>query len=1626
MGDKLAVIQGQKTVDELKLIETAGKNVVKMFKDLVTQTNLVNRSLNTGKLREFNAALQDLNRTTQQHTTLERQLSSAFERTSRLEREQARLATEHARTRAELARAIVEESRARQQTRREAEAEAKANKNQQRQLDANTGAYKRLSQEANRVKQMTKNLEAEILLLTRDFKTGAISQEKYNQELAKLQGQFQGASKRAKELDAELKRIDANVGDRQRNVGNYRDAAVNSIKGLDGQIKSMVSMYLGFQAVITGGSKLIHNNYELSDSLADLQIRLNGNKEATDGLFDSLRKMDTRTGLGELVNTASIVAKKGVAVDEIEGITKALDDYFIVAGKEAGNREEGTASIIKLISIFNEDKHITAERVTEIGTALVKLQNSGVATGSKMIDVAERIGAVRGITGITLPQVLGFAAAIEQLGQKSEVAGTAGMQILTKILSDMPKYAKLAGISVEELRKIYNENPFEAVVKVSEGVLKTGDLEKISQDLEEVGVRGARVKGVLGDIAGNADFVRKRIKDANLAINEQGYLADTAGKKQETFAATLDKVKKEFELIGSNDGFRNFLDSTSKVVLGFIKIITAIPFGIVITGLTLFTAAWAYYKGMVIQATIANQWNNSQSLLGTIRNKAARLGLLGEAEAMRANTIQTEANTVVRSLNVASLEAQIAAERAAILSLQNKISWDEAENIVIRQQIVAKEALVVALEAEVAATNQATAATARLNVATKMSPLGIVLGVLAVVVPLMLIFSENTEKAAKKVRTLAENQKDLNSAMDKGVKNAAEEVAHLDELYKKYTNVNTPMKEKKEILKEWQDYYPSYFGSLRTEKDLNDKLSSSYKELRDSIVSAARADAIRDKLKGRTSERLSRDEQLNRDTQKETELNKKLRASSKTQNTVRRREDGGDGKSFVVEIQSTDLLLASDKRVKNLAIAKQNNDKADADEDKILLDMLVNEDKRTAKLRKDRAGRLGKFAKPEEEKKPKKEKEYSGAKLNGNQKDAVNDAQGARDNEIANLKKRKLDLELNQEEYWNEYEKVMSAYSEKVSALLNGNNAKERQIEGAARKRAVEALEQATKELYDIRSKRMEENFKKTSNALERQTKQIEEDQSLSDVQRLNKQISIDTDLISETENFYKTQIALAVKAGQDVLELERKRDDEIGKIQDERNKRTLSLSDAYSQMFQIQSNTVKFTTEVSVEEQKRLIMATKNLSIAEKTYQLSQLEKDALINANDLEIQRLKIEQGRIIAMKLIRALKGGSPAETAEETAKIAELQAQIDALLTGIEQTKGEKRDLEKNRWKEVADEGIEGLRSMGFNNLADTIGKNFDDLFEKISKGALTAKDAALVAAAAIADGLSSMIDTQKAHTIASLDEQLKYSQEAAEQETEFITGRLEQLNALEELTAEQMTERSRLEDEAMVVKEQQQQREKLIETQKAKAEQKAASQQALINGALGATQALASMPPPASFVMAGLALAFGIAQSVAIMSKDPTPKYWKGRKGGKAEFAWTQERGAEVITDKNDNIKSLGSGNGAKMTWLDAGDKVYTAVESKDILKTMGPNSKIGNRLIKKSIQQSLLAPVVNVSVSQPSKNDNKLESAVRKAFKDFGPTSIRKEKGLIIKEKPGYISKVVGTYDLKTQEETWI
>ncbi|TQM18338.1 tape measure protein [Chryseobacterium aquifrigidense] len=655
-----------------------------------------------------------------------------------------------------------------------------------------------------------------------------------------------------------------------------------------------------------------------------------------------------------------------------------------------------------------------------------------------------------------------------------------------------------------------------------------------------------------------------------------------------------------------------------------------------------------------------------------------------------------------------------------------------------------------------------------------------------------------------------------------------------------------------------------------------------------------------------------------------------------------------------------------------------------------------------------------------------------GSSLTGGQKDFLMILDGERSTELANLERDRLALKIGYEDYLQEKENIAIRYDKKLQDFLKGANAKEIKLKGASYKKAIDAAVQSNEKLYNERSKNLETNFNKEKNIIEGKNREIQKNQNISDADRLRQQNDIDSELIQKTADSYEKRIQLAASMGQRVLELERDRDEEIAKIEDQRLQRMAAIPEAIRSEIEYQSEILSANKDISYEKQRQLILTNKKLSAEERSYQLAVLDKQNEIKTTEQEIEKQTKLRDSITSRLLNEKAIGLPGAPTKEDIKLLAEYGAEIERLTNVNIQNK---KDLDLLNFDKMA-KGFEpivnmissGLNDLGLSRVSDQFTKMYQKILDEGKDFSLSNKEIFEAAGAVISDFAQMFTNAQKEKTIAALDEQLKYSQEATEQELGFINSRLEALNSLEELTAEQTAERNRLEDEARVYKDQQRQREKLIETQKARAEQKAAAQQALINGALAATMTLAQMGFIAGAIPAALALGFGIAQSVAIMSKDPVPKYWKGRTGGKAEFAITQDRGREIIAGEDGRIKSLGSDSGDKMTWLDKGDTVYTADETKQILKTMGPSAKIGSKVFQSIARESMIAPQVSIVNNYQDNSDaiaEKLGKRFDQSLARYDKPAIIKRSGFIYLYRGANYAEEIGSYDLETGKETF-
>lgn len=164
--------------------------------------------------------------------------------------------------------------------------------------------------------------------------------------------------------------------------------------------------------------------------------------------------------------------------------------------------------------------------------------------------------------------------------------------------------------------------------------------------------------------------------------------------------------------------------------------------------------------------------------------------------------------------------------------------------------------------------------------------------------------------------------------------------------------------------------------------------------------------------------------------------------------------------------------------------------------------------------------------------------------------------------------------------------------------------------------------------------------------------------------------------------------------------------------------------------------------------------------------------------------------------------------------------------------------------------------------------------------------------------------------------------------------------------------------------------------------------KAKQQEAMANIAIDTAQAIVGLwvKPgfPAAIPLSIAVGAIGLAQ-LAMVQNQQIPQYWTGTDNAKQGWAWTQEKGREIITDKHGRVKSTGSDGGAKLTYLEQGDKVYNATKSALMF-----DSALNSMLMDRGVSM----PKIEVGSGLNESHVNRIVEAVR----DIDPVSLNIDK----------------------------
>lgn len=363
-------------------------------------------------------------------------------------------------------------------------------------------------------------------------------------------------------------------------VNTFNNSIQNGNRGLSlfgGQLGSVVTSYFGLFAVIAGVKKVISSNAEISDSLADIRRTASLTQPEVEALFDSLRKIDTRTSLKGLADITIIGGQLGIAKDQLAGFTKAVDQLSVsLSGELKGGPTEVAQSLGVLDKVFG----VTAKNggdieksFNQIGSVILGLGQSGLATGDFLASFAKRVGGVAAQAKLGLPTLLSYGAVLQEQGVTAEVAGSSFKKLVGSLATNRAAFLPIAQIAdstltLKSFTDIINTDTQKALSLFFEGLAKGGTTTTAFSDLlKQVGLNAARSSQAITALALHQGDLNTHIQESNGQFASGTLAAQQFAIKNDTLGASVDKLGKAFVNLTTNGSigglFKTIIDGAA-------------------------------------------------------------------------------------------------------------------------------------------------------------------------------------------------------------------------------------------------------------------------------------------------------------------------------------------------------------------------------------------------------------------------------------------------------------------------------------------------------------------------------------------------------------------------------------------------------------------------------------------------------------------------------------------------------------------------------------------------------------------------------------------------------------------------------------------------------------------------------------------------------------------------------------------------------------------------------------------------------------------------------------------------------------------------------------------------------
>ena len=298
----------------------------------------------------------------------------------------------------------------------------------------------------------------------------------------------------------------------------------------------------GFEALKDGIMDCAQASRDWESAFTGVRKTVDASEEELAALNDSLLEMSTRIPLTTtaLAGIAEMAGQLGIKTADIASFTETV---AAMAASTNLSAEDAATAMARIANITQT----AAQDYGRMGSTIVSLGNHFATTESEIVRMTYRLSAAGTQAGMTLPEIMGLAAAMSSLGMYAESGGSALSKVIKQVQmavetgsESLKDYAEVAGMTADAFAQLWSEDSAAAMQRLIEGI---ADVERnsasITKTLDDLGVTELRTSDAMGRLANNHELLSDAIATANSAWAENTALMQEAETRYGTTESKL-------------------------------------------------------------------------------------------------------------------------------------------------------------------------------------------------------------------------------------------------------------------------------------------------------------------------------------------------------------------------------------------------------------------------------------------------------------------------------------------------------------------------------------------------------------------------------------------------------------------------------------------------------------------------------------------------------------------------------------------------------------------------------------------------------------------------------------------------------------------------------------------------------------------------------------------------------------------------------------------------------------------------------------------------------------------------------------------------------------------------------